>query len=66
MGNNTPSGVEAASLATNLQNLFMTELGVPGFISIDQETGRISRLTNGGTRFLGNMASAATGDPHDR
>ena len=66
MGNNTPSGVEAAGLAASLQNLFMTELGVPGFISIDQETGRITRLTNGGTRFLGNMASAATGDPHDR
>lgn len=66
MGNNTPSGVDAAGLATALQNLFVTELGIPGFISIDQETGRICRLTNGATRFLGNMASAATGDPFDR
>ena len=66
MGNNTPSGVEAASLATALQNKFISTLGIPGFISIDQETGRICRLTNGATRFLGNMASAATGDAHDR
>ena len=66
MGNNTPSGIEAAQLATALQNKFMDVLGVPGFISIDQETGRICRLTNGATRFLGNMASAATGDASDR
>ena len=66
MGNNTPSGIEAAVLASSLQSLFMEELGIPAFISIDQETGRICRLTNGATRFLGNMASAATGDPFDR
>ena len=66
MGNNTPSGVEAAGLATALQNLFIDNLAIPAFIAIDQETGRICRLTNGATRFLGNMASAATGDPHDR
>ena len=66
MGSNTPSGVEAGALAAELQNLFMENLGIPAFISIDQETGRICRLTNGGTRFLGNMASAAMGDAHDR
>lgn len=66
MGFNTPSGVEAAGLARGLQELVLEELSIPAFISIDQETGRVCRLTNGGTRFLGNMASAATGDPHDR
>ena len=66
MGNNTPSGIEAALLATSLQNMFVENLGIPAFIAIDQETGRICRMTNGATRFLGNMASAATGDPYDR
>ncbi len=66
MGFNTPSGIEAAGLARGLQELVLEELSIPAFISIDQETGRVCRLTNGGTRFLGNMASAATGDPHNR
>ena len=66
MGNNTPTGIEAGNFATALQNKYISSLKIPAFISTDQETGRVCRLVNGGTRFLGNMASAATNNSHNR
>lgn len=49
-------------LNQNLQKLAFKELGVPLFISIDQEGGMVSRITNGATFFPGAMTIAATND----
>ena len=47
-------------LSNDIQNKMVKENTVPGFITIDQEGGRVVRLTNGGTHFVSNMAVAAT------
>ncbi len=49
-------------LNQNLQKLAVEELGVPLFISIDQEGGMVSRITSGATFFPGAMTIAATND----
>lgn len=46
----------------NLQKLAYDEIGIPMFISIDQEGGMVSRITNGATFFPGAMTIAATHD----
>lgn len=65
MGYNTPSGVVAGNFTIELQNKFVSTLKIPGFICIDQEGGRVTRLFNGGTRFMSNMSVAATGNPEN-
>ena len=49
-------------LNQNLQKLAAEELGVPLFISIDQEGGMVSRITSGATFFPGAMTLSATND----
>ena len=49
-----------SSLTNDIQNKMVKENRVPGFITIDQEGGRVVRLTNGGTHFISNMAIAST------
>jgi beta-N-acetylhexosaminidase len=46
----------------NLQKLAYDQIGIPMFISIDQEGGMVSRITNGATFFPGAMTIAATSD----
>src|SRR5688500_4227521 len=61
---NVQSPEQVASLTNELQNLAL-ESGHPGlFIAIDQEGGRVARLTGatGFTEFPSAMAIAATGD----
>ena len=65
MAYNVPDGATAGSFTTEIQNKMVSTTGIPGFICIDQEGGRVTRLTNGGTRFIGNMAIAATNDPNN-
>lgn len=49
-----------ASLSNSLQKQMMDYNGIAGFISIDQEGGRVNRLSDGGTRFVSSMSIAAT------
>ncbi|MGB4268276.1 MAG: beta-N-acetylhexosaminidase, partial [Spirochaetota bacterium] len=51
------------SLADDLQELAMESIGVPLFISIDQEGGRVKRIQNGITQFPGNFALGVVNDP---
>ncbi|HNR87557.1 MAG TPA: beta-N-acetylhexosaminidase [Spirochaetota bacterium] len=46
-----------------LQRRSMDVGGLPLFISIDQEGGRVKRIRDGVTQFPGNMALGAGGDP---
>ena len=66
MGNNCNSPVDTLKMSIDLQNRFKdANNGIPGFISIDQETGAVNRMNTGATRFLGNMALAATNDSNN-
>lgn len=51
-----------AGLSNSIQQAMINANGVPAFITIDQEGGRVARLTNGGTRFISNMAMGAIAD----
>ncbi len=52
-----------SSFTHDLQNESMKHAGMPLFISIDQEGGRVWRIVDGVTQFPGNMAMGACGDP---
>ncbi len=60
MGGNVTSPSTLRDLSINIQNKMIEENGVPAFISIDQEGGRVVRLKNGGTHFISNMGIGAT------
>jgi len=62
MGYNVTSPDTLSAISDSIQNLMVEKNGVAGFIAIDQEGGRVARLTNGGTHFISNMAMAGTGD----
>ena len=62
MGANVADPTTIAKMSNDIQNTVMSVNGIPAFITIDQEGGRVVRLTNGGTQFLSNMAMCATGD----
>ncbi len=51
------------SLAHDLQKLAMESIGIPLFISIDQEGGRVKRIQNDITQFPGNFALGVVNDP---
>lgn len=51
------------TLNQNLQKLAYDKIGVPLFISIDQEGGMVTRITNGATNFPGAMTITANNDP---
>ena len=59
---NVKSPEQVFKLNQNLQKLAMTEIGIPLFISIDQEGGMVTRINTGATFFPGAMTTAATGD----
>ncbi len=52
-------------MSNSIQKAMVNYNTVPAFITIDQEGGRVARLTNGGTHFISNMAMAATGNPYN-
>ena len=62
MGANVSNPTTILQMSNDIQTKMVLENTVPGFISIDQEGGRVARLTNGGTHFISQMAMAATND----
>ena len=52
---------QVSALTGSLQNEMRKNGDLPLFVSIDQEGGRVTRLTKGVTVFPGNMALGATG-----
>ncbi|MFA0887838.1 MAG: glycoside hydrolase family 3 protein [Synergistales bacterium] len=54
---------QVAGLTASLQEAAAAAQSLPPFVAVDQEGGRVSRLTKGVTVFPGNMALGATGDP---
>jgi len=57
-GRNVKSPEQVFKLNQNLQKLAMTEIGIPLFISIDQEGGMVTRINTGATFFPGAMTTA--------
>ncbi len=62
MAYNVSNPSTLVSMTNAIQNQMVTANTVPGFITTDQEGGRVARLTNGGTHFISQMALAATND----
>lgn len=58
---NIGSKEDVVKLTGKLQESFMKNIKVPGFISIDQEGGMVTRIYRGATFFPGNMAFASSG-----
>lgn len=56
---NIGSKEEIVKLTTELQEGFMKNIKIPGFIAIDQEGGMVTRIYKDATFFPGNMAFAA-------
>lgn len=54
---------QIAKLTRDIQSTAREAGEVPLFIGIDQEGGRVTRITKGITQFPGNMALGAIGDP---
>lgn len=54
---------ELSKLTGEIQRSMMKSIGIPAFISIDQEGGMVTRIFSDATFLPGNMAIAATGDP---
>ncbi|MDF2577851.1 MAG: nagA [Chlamydiales bacterium] len=54
---------QVKKLTDEIQTFALERLGIPAFISVDQEMGIVARLKQNFTEFPGNMALAATQDP---
>lgn len=62
LGYNVTNPQSLTKLSNDIQNKMVESNLVPALITIDQEGGRVARLTNGGTHFISQMAMAATND----
>jgi len=62
---NVKTAEQLFKLNQNLQKLAYEHIGIPLFISIDQEGGMVTRIHNGGTFFPGAMTLAATNDSNN-
>lgn len=60
---NAESVAQLGRLCRELHSLIENHTGLPAFISIDQEGGRVTRLPEGATNVPGAMAVASTGRP---
>lgn len=58
---NISNKYQLGALVAELQQWFVAHTGVPGFITIDQEGGRVTRMPKDATNIPGAMAIAATG-----
>jgi beta-N-acetylhexosaminidase len=56
---------QLGGLVTELQQWFTTHTSVPGFITIDQEGGRVTRMPKDATNVAGAMAIASSGRPEN-
>ncbi|MFW5807810.1 MAG: beta-N-acetylhexosaminidase [Spirochaetota bacterium] len=61
-GYNCDNKEQITGLAGSLQDYSVTQGGLPLFISIDQEGGRVVRITDGVTQFPGSMAFGSAND----
>lgn len=59
---NVKNRIQLKKLVDDLQALALAHIGVPLFISIDQEGGMVIRIRQDGTHFPGAMTMAAAGD----
>jgi len=60
---NVANKQQLSELVRELQKHFVKHNGVPGFITIDQEGGRVVRMPEEATNIAGAMAIASTGKP---
>ncbi len=63
---NIESPVQLASLCSRLQETAMKHHGIPLFLAVDQEGGRVARLQTPFTRFPGNSAMGRDPNPELR
>lgn len=61
-GFNLGEAEDIGALTSALQKASMENSGLPLLISIDQEGGRVKRITSGVTQFPGNMAAGVAND----
>lgn len=64
-GENVADDSKVAAMSETLQNIVMDEIGIPSFISMDQEGGMVVRFANTATHFIGNMGLVASGNPEN-
>ncbi|MFA6627121.1 MAG: glycoside hydrolase family 3 protein [Bacilli bacterium] len=64
-GANVADDSLVSEMSRQIQNKVMSTLKIPAFISMDQEGGMVVRFAGEATHFIGNMALAATLDPHN-
>ena len=62
---NVRSAAQLKTLCADIQALVKRETGHPAFITIDQEGGIVTRLTQDAANVPGAMSLAATGDPEN-
>lgn len=65
-GRNIQDPVQLATLCRDLQRTAIRCHGIPLFLAVDQEGGRVSRLREPFTQFAGNSAIAAAPRPVDK
>ena len=65
-GRNIESPLQLAGLCKDLQAAAMKYHGIPLFLAVDQEGGRVARLKEPFTRFPGNAAIGADQSPMDK
>lgn len=61
-GFNLAPGASAVRFIGGMQEFTLRKGGIPLFISMDQEGGRVVRMTSGVTQFPGSMAAGVGGD----
>ena len=62
---NVENKQQLSQLVRDLQQHFVSSNGIPGFITIDQEGGRVVRMPEDATNVPGAMAIASTGRPEN-
>lgn len=65
MGHNVSNPSTLKELTSAIQSKMISSNGIGGFISTDQEGGRVARLTSGATHIISQMALAATNNPQN-
>lgn len=63
---NIEGPVQLASLCSNLQEVALKHIGIPLFLAVDQEGGRVARLREPFTRFPGNRAVGEDPEPVEK
>lgn len=64
-GENVADDSKVPVMSSTIQDIVMEEIGIPAFISMDQEGGMVVRFAEHATHFIGNMGLVATGNPEN-